>query len=153
MDRIKAIRKKLWTPRDRDDVPPLGSREVLCEWVRQEGEDGLPTPMIEMQRYRKLLSVLPDKIVTNLEKGRLAHDGRYPMLKAGLGYEELLSSVIVDGTAVHDSSTENILFPDLMIPANYLQPGNIPGRTLQWKARGRNTTLSTAGTLTFNIGH
>ena len=70
--------------------------------------------------------LLPDRIVQNLERARLSRDGRCPMLKAGLGYEECLSSVIVDGTAVDDSSTENILFPDLMIPANYLQPGGIP---------------------------
>ena len=40
-----------------------------------------------------------------------------------------------------------------MIPANYLQPGGIPGRTLHWKSRGRITTLSTAATLILNIGH
>jgi hypothetical protein len=109
--------------------------------------------MVEMQRYGELLSLLPDKIVSNLERARLSRDGRAPMLKAGLGYEELLLSVIVDGTAIASSSTENILFPDVMIPANYLQPGGIPGRTLHWKARGRATTLTTAATLTFNIGH
>ena len=49
----------------------------------------------EMQRYSELLQLLPDKVVTNLEKSRLARDGKYPMIKAGLGYEELLSSVIV----------------------------------------------------------
>jgi hypothetical protein len=118
----------------------------------RDDDDGPPT-MVDLQRYGELLSILPDKIVQNLERARLSRDGRVPMLKAGLGYEELLSSVIVDGTAVHDSSTENILFPDLMIPANYLQPGGIPGRTLHWKSRGRITTLSTAATLILNIGH
>ncbi len=149
--RLRSLKKKIIDPFEA--TRERGARGILCAWVGDV--DGLDpvAPQIETKRYFDLLELLPDKIVTNLEKGRLAHDGRYPMLKAGLGYEELLSSVIVDGTAVHDSSTENILFPDLMIPANYLQPGNIPGRTLQWKARGRNTTLSTAGTLTFNIGH
>jgi hypothetical protein len=108
--------------------------------------------MVEMKRYSELLSVLPDKIVEKLEKGRLAHDGAYPMLKAGLGYEELLSSVIVDGSAIASSSTEAFLFPALLFSKNYLQPGGIPGRTLHWKARGRQTTLGTAGTLTFKFG-
>jgi hypothetical protein len=132
-------------------VPELGERHTLCNWVLNE--DDYPGPMVEFQRYGELLSLLPDKIVQNLERARLSRDGRVPMLKAGLGYEELLASVIVDGAAVHDSSTENILFPDLMIPANYMQPGGIPGRTLHWKARGRITTLSTAATLIVNIGH
>jgi hypothetical protein len=132
-------------------VPELGERHTLCNWVLDEDEH--PGPMVEQQRYGELLSLLPDKIVSNLERARLARDGRVPMLKAGLGYEELLASVIVDGTPITSSSTENILFPDLMLPANYMQPGGIPGRTLHWKARGRQTTLSTAGTLTFAIGH
>jgi hypothetical protein len=115
-------------------------------------EEDLPGPVIEMERYGTLLSLLPDKIVENLEKSRLAADGRIAMLKAGLGYEELLSSVIVDGTAIASSSTEAFLFPALKIPANYLMPGGLPGRTLHWKARGRQTTLTTAATLTFKVG-
>lgn len=147
--RLKALKNKYVDPfqatRER------GSRGILCNWVRDE--EDCAAPLIETKRYFDLLELLPDKIVTNLEKGRLAHDGHYPMLKAGLGYEELLSSVITDGTAVNNSSTENLLFPDLMIPANYMQPGGIPGRTLRWRARGRVTTLSTAATLIMAIGH
>jgi hypothetical protein len=139
----KLWRPKLWTPTGE-------GREILCNWVRED--DGQPGPLIEMQRYRELLKVLPDKVVENLEKARLARDGRMPMLKAGLGYEELLSSVIVDGTAIASSSTEAFLFPALMIPANYLQPGGIPGRTLHWKVRGRVTTLTTTATMTFKVG-
>jgi hypothetical protein len=73
------------------------------------------------------------------------------MLKAGLGYEELLASIIVDGTAIASSSTEARLVPALMIPANYLQPGGIPGKTIYWKLRGRITTLATAATLTIRV--
>jgi hypothetical protein len=145
MNRIAAIRKKLWTPRE---PPPLGTRETLADWFA-EGDDA---PMIDMVRYGRLLEMLPDRIAVNLERARLARDGRVPMLKAGLGYEELLSSVIVDGTAIASSSTEAFLFPALLFPANYLQPGGIPGRTLHWKARGRLTTLTTAATLTFKFG-
>jgi hypothetical protein len=137
---------KEWRKR-RTHVPELGERHMLCNWVRDEQD-----LVVDMHRYGELLTLLPDKVVSNLEKARLARDGRMPMLKAGLGYEELLSSVIVDGTAVHDSSTENILFPDLLLPANYMQPGGIAGRTLRWRASGRLTTLSTTATLTFNIG-
>jgi hypothetical protein len=108
--------------------------------------------MIDMARYGQLLSLLPDRVVENLEKARLAQDGRIPMLKAGLGYEECLASTIVDGTAIASSSTEAFLVPAILLPANYLQPGGIPGRTIVIRARGRHTTLTTAATLTFKMG-
>jgi hypothetical protein len=145
--RIEAIRKKLWTPRDRDDVPPLGSRETLCNWVR-EGEDA-SAPIVDLKRLGDLYRVLPDKVVTSLERARLERAGIGAMLKAGLGYEELLASVIVDGSAIASSSSEARLVPALMIPANYLQPGGIPGRSLRVQLRGRVTTLTTAATMTF----
>jgi hypothetical protein len=152
---VAAIRKKLWTPRDRDDVPPLGTRETLAHWLLDEDHDGGALKggsLVELVGYGRLLEVLPDKVVQNLERARQARDGRIPMMKAGLGYEELLSSVIVDGTAITSSSTEAFLFPALLIPTNYLQPGGIPGRTLSFRARGRHTTLTTAATLTFKVG-
>jgi hypothetical protein len=151
VNKLKAIQQKLRVPlMDKDEVSPLGTREILCNWIRDE--DDCAAPMIEMQRYAKLLSLLPDKIVENLEKGRLSHDGRYPMLKAGLGYEEMLSSIIVDGTAITSSAAEAKLVPALKLPSNYLQPGGIPGRTLRHQLRGRVTTLvTTAGTMTFRI--
>jgi hypothetical protein len=37
----------------------------------------------------------------------------------------------------------------LLIPANYMAPGGIPGRTLRHQLRGRVTTLTTAATMTF----
>lgn len=145
--KIDVIRKKL----AERPIPPLGERHTLCHWIDESDDDG-PTAMIDLVGYGRLLEVLPDHIVENLEKARLSRDGHYPMLKAGLGYEELLSSVIVDGTAIASSSTEAFLFPALLFPQNYLQPGGIPGRTLHWKARGRHTTLTTAATLTFKFG-
>lgn len=129
--------------------PPEGPG-MLVNWVREEDDEN--APMIEMVRYRHLLEHLPDHIVENLEKGRLSHDGKYPMLKAGLGYQDLLSSAIVDGTAIASSSSEARLAPALMIPANYMQPGGIPGKSLRIRARGRVTTLiTTAGTMTFRF--
>src|SRR4029077_8892488 len=119
-------RRKRWVPKE--EVSPIGTRETLCNWVTEEDET--PGPFVEWQRYGELLSLLPDRIVTNLERARLSRDGRVPMLKAGLGYEELLSSVIVDGTAVHDSSRENMRVQDLMKPASRQQPGGIPGRSV-----------------------
>lgn len=139
-------RKKKWE--HRPEIMERGHRHILCNWVRDD--DG--TPQIDMNRYVELLAHLPDRIVTNLENARLSRDGRMPMIKAGLGYEELLAAVIVDGTAIASSSTENILFPDLLMPQNYMQPGGLPGRVLRWRARGRLTTLTTAATLTFNFG-
>jgi hypothetical protein len=67
----------------------------------------------------------------------------------------VLSSVIVDGSAIASSATENILFPDLLLPANYLQPGGIPGRTLHWKARGRHDDVDDGGDadVQHRVGH
>src|SRR5262247_3518494 len=103
--KLNSIRKKL--------TPQL-ERRMLCNWVQEV--DG---PWIEMDRYHELLTLLPDKVVENLEKARLARDGRMPMVKAGLGYEELLSSIITDGTAIASSSAEARLAPAIIIPNNY----------------------------------
>jgi len=132
-----------------DDPPELGERRVLASYENfEDGDD--PGPFINMVQYGQLLSALPDRIVTNLEKARLSRDGRMPMIKAGLGYEELLASIIVDGTAIASSSSEARLAPAIMIPSNYMQPAGIPGRVITAKARGRGTTLvTTAGTMTF----
>jgi hypothetical protein len=143
--RLDTFLKK-WR-QDRSYVPPLGERHVVCDWVR--GDDA--TPMVDMIRYGQLLELLPDKIAGNLEKARLARDGRMPMIKAGLGYEELLSSIIVDGTAIASSSAEARLVPATLLPRNYLQPGGIPGRTLRGQLRGRVTTLTTGATMTFRL--
>lgn len=129
-------------------IPERGERHLLCNWVNDDDEE-LPNPMVEFKRYTDLLSMVPDKIANNLENARLSRNGRMPMIKAGLGYEELLASIIVDGTAIASSSSEARLAPALMIPANYMQPGGIPGRVLTAKARGRGSTIvTTAGTMT-----
>jgi hypothetical protein len=142
--KIEAIRKKLWVP---NDSSPPG---LVCNWVL-EGDE-LPSPMIDHVRYGKLLELLPDHIVTNLEKSRLARDGRIPMIKAGLGFQEMLTSVIVDGSAIASSSTEAFLFPALVFPKNFLQANGYSGRTFKWEARGRATTLTTAATMTMKFG-
>jgi hypothetical protein len=137
-------------------VPPLGERHTICNWVREadDYDEAYPStaPYVDMQRYGELLGLLPDKVVQNLERARLSRDGRVPMLKAGLGYEELLASVTVDGTPIASSATEAFLFPALLVPPNYLQPGGIPGRTLRLQGRGRGTTLTTSATMTFKVG-
>jgi hypothetical protein len=151
MKKIRPVVRKLilreWS-KHRAFIPELGEHHVLCNWIMPEDD---PT-MIDMQNYSKLLTLLPDKIVNNLEKARLERAGVVPSLKMGLGYEECISSVIVDGTAV-TNVTENILFPNLLLPANYLQPNGIPGRTIHSKARGRVTNVvTTPGTCTFRMG-
>jgi hypothetical protein len=133
--------------RRRARVPELGERHIVCDWVRED-----EAPMIDETRYGELLSMLPDRIASELGKARLDRAGRGAMLKAGLGYEECLSAIIVDGTAVGSSSAETLLVPTNLLPANYLQPGGIPGRSLRLEARGRMTTLATAATLTFRWG-
>lgn len=133
----------------KDEVPPLGTRQVLYDYIQDNMDGETPNaPMIDFARYGALLSVLPDKIVESLEKARLARDNGAYMIKAGLGYEELLSSIIIDGTAIASSSAEARLAPALMIPANYMQPGGVPGRFITAKGRGRGTTLTTGATMT-----
>ena len=61
----------------RDEVDPIGTPRVLANFVR-DGDDttaNSPDPMIETVRYAELLKILPDKIVNNLEKARLAREG------------------------------------------------------------------------------
>lgn len=124
-------------------VPEIGERHIVCDWVRDDEQ----SPFLDMQRYGQLLQLLPDKVVENLEKARLSRTGKYPMVRAGYGYEELLSAIIVDGSAIASSSSEARLAPALLIPANYMAPGGIPGRVITMKARGRGTTLTTGATM------
>lgn len=148
--RIRPVLRKLVIARfekQRAHVPELGERHVFADWVRDDH-----TPWIDDVRFTELLALVPDRVVQNLQRARDAQAGRIPMLKAGLGYEECLSAIIVDGTAIASSSTEALLIPANVLPANYLQPGGIPGRSLSIRARGRETTLTTASTLTFRWG-
>lgn len=59
---------------------------------------------------------------------------------------ETLAWTTADGTAVHTTTTETILFPNITIPANFLQDG----RALRLTAYGRYGTTATP-TLTFAI--
>lgn len=138
-----------WQKR-RSRIPEIGERHTVCDWLVEEGGEG-PQPFIDMVGYGKLLEVLPDKIVNSLERARLERAGRGPMLKAGLGYVELLGAIIVDGTAIASSASETRLVPATRLPANYLQPGGIPGRSLRATLRGRVTTLTTAATMTIRL--
>jgi hypothetical protein len=59
-------------------------------------------------------------------------------------WEELIWWATADGTAVANSTTETILFPNVTIPANYLADG----RVIRVTAQGR---LSTTGTPTMRF--
>jgi hypothetical protein len=144
---LKTIKREWRKRRSGIYIPDLGERHTICDWVREYEGDG-PQPWIDNVQYGKLLSVLPDKVVNSLEHARLERAGKVAMFKAGLGYEECLTSAIVDGTAVGTSAAEARLVPAIRLPANYLAPGGIPGRTLRGNLRGRMTTLTTAATLT-----
>lgn len=61
-------------------------------------------------------------------------------------WQEALSWAVADGTAVANTTTETILFPNITIPANYMQDG----RTLRLTLYGRHSTTATP-TLTFRI--
>lgn len=63
-------------------------------------------------------------------------------------WSEGINWVTADGTAVANTTTETILFPDVTIPANYMQDG----RVLRGKAWGRWSNVVTAvPTLTFAL--
>lgn len=61
-------------------------------------------------------------------------------------WSESLAWATADGTAVANTTTETILFPNITIPANFMQDG----RTLRLTAYGRYGTTATP-TLTFAV--
>lgn len=61
-------------------------------------------------------------------------------------WEEAVSWVTTDGTAVANTTTETILFPNVTIPAGFMADG----RTLMLTAYGRHSTTGTP-TLTFAV--
>ncbi len=141
---IKAILEKINLPRNDIDAPSKG---VICDWVR-EGDDGR-APLINMPRYLDILHHVPDKVAENMEKARLSREGALPIYQAGLGVVDLLWSAVVDGTAITTTSAEAKLAPTTKFGGNYLQPGGGAFKHIRLKARGRNTTLNTAATMTF----
>lgn len=63
-------------------------------------------------------------------------------------WQELISWAVADGTAIANSVTETIIFPNVTIPANYMQDG----RVLRITAYGRHSTAAaTTPTLTFRL--
>ncbi len=61
-------------------------------------------------------------------------------------WSEALAWSTADGTAVANTTTETIIFPNITIPANYMQDG----RVLRLKAYGKLSTTGTP-TMTFAI--
>jgi hypothetical protein len=61
-------------------------------------------------------------------------------------WSELLAWMTADGTAVHTTTTETILVPNVTIPANYMADG----RVLRLRAFGKLSTTATP-TMTFAI--
>jgi hypothetical protein len=61
-------------------------------------------------------------------------------------FQETLWAATADGTAVANTTTETIIFPDISIPANYMQDG----RTIRIKAAGKLSTTATP-TMTWAI--
>jgi hypothetical protein len=64
------------------------------------------------------------------------------------GWNEALSWATADGSAIANTTTETIIFPDITIPANYMADG----RVLRLTAYGKLSTTSTP-TITFAIRH
>ncbi len=61
-------------------------------------------------------------------------------------WDEALFWATADGTAIASTTTETIIFPDVTIPANYMQDG----RVLRMRAFGKLSTTGTP-TMTFAI--
>lgn len=61
-------------------------------------------------------------------------------------WNETLAWATADGTAVANSTSETVIFPNVTVPANYLQDGRI----LRITAYGRHSTTGTP-TLTFRL--
>lgn len=61
-------------------------------------------------------------------------------------WEELLWTEVADGTAVANTTTETILFPDKTIPGNYMSDG----RLLRLRAFGKLSVTGTP-TITFRV--
>lgn len=62
-------------------------------------------------------------------------------------WAETVSWTVADGTAVANSTTETILFPNVTIPANYMADG----RALEFVAQGKFSTTTGPPTLRFRI--
>lgn len=61
-------------------------------------------------------------------------------------WQELISWATADGTLINSTATETIIFPNVTLPANYMQDG----RCIRITAYGRHTAASTP-TLTFRL--
>lgn len=62
-------------------------------------------------------------------------------------WAETITWATASGTSVNSANVETILFPNVTIPANYMQDG----RCIRVKAFGQWTTTATTPTLIFNI--
>ena len=61
-------------------------------------------------------------------------------------WEELLATVVSDGTPVANTTSETIIFPDVTVPGNYMQDG----RTVRLRAFGKLSVTGTP-TITFKV--
>ena len=86
------------------------------------------------QEAQRLNKQLMDKLsLKDVKRSRIKNSRQY--------WEELIAWATADGTAVHTTTTETILFPNVTLPGNYMQDG----RALKIMSFGK---LSTTGTPT-----
>jgi len=80
---------------------------------------------------------------------RTARDRRPPTLKNSRQYwSEMIAWATVDGTAVANTTTEAILFPNVTVPANYMQDG----RVLRLESHGRwGNVVTSVPTMTWAV--
>lgn len=88
----------------------------------------------EIERLHKEVARLQREFMERIT----LRDKRSPRIKNSRQYwEELIAWATADGTAVANTTTETILFPNVTIPANYMADG----RSVRMKWGGKYSTL------------
>jgi hypothetical protein len=141
-----------------------GTLGPLCPWCSglgrtlSMGAEGCPTRYASRCRLCGGIGVDVDQVraaeLTSLHTRLADLESRYGQLLASQGladqgrmsrqyWMELIAWATASGTAVANTVTETIIFPNITVPANYLQDG----RNLRIRATGQHSTLG-SGTVT-----
>lgn len=124
-----------------DGLPVTVAKNLEKGWFPAKGIERAPASVLEYLAKSRQEKDLRDEGVL---EGFLAPEHRNSMQS----WQELIYTIIADGTAVTGVTVATILVPDFTLPANYF----IPGRTLRYTLYGRlSTVITTPGTLTMGL--
>lgn len=115
--------------------PTRSTSRCIC------GGTGVDQDIVREQRYESILERL-NKLELEYAKELLR---KSPKLSRQ-SWEELIAWATQDGTAIANTTTEAIIFPNLTVPANYMQDGRAMRSTLSGRVGATGTP-----TLTFKI--